>query len=51
MSRGLGDVYKRQIVFDDVLTKGITYGRFAQYLENLGATVVGGMFLAKTIEQ
>lgn len=42
---------KRVIVFDDVLTKGITYGRFAQYLENLGATVVGGMFLAKTIEQ
>lgn len=38
----------RVIVFDDILTKGHSYARFATALENLGAEVLGGYFLGKT---
>ena len=35
-------------VFDDVVTTGKSYARFANLLEENGANVVGGMFLGKT---
>lgn len=40
---------KRCIIFDDVLTTGRSYARFACLLENMGAEVLGGYFLGKTI--
>lgn len=40
---------KRVLVFDDILTKGFSYARFACQLEKFGAVVVGGFFLGKTI--
>ena len=40
---------KKVVVFDDVLTKGHTYARFACELEKVGAEVLGGYFLGKTI--
>ncbi|WP_297975346.1 phosphoribosyltransferase family protein [uncultured Bacteroides sp.] len=40
---------KRVVVFDDVLTQGHSYARFACALEQLGAEVLGGYFLGKTI--
>lgn len=40
---------KKCLVFDDVLTQGHSYARFACALEQLGAEVLGGYFLAKTI--
>lgn len=40
---------RKVILFDDVCTTGMSYARFAAALENVGATVVGGVFLAKTV--
>lgn len=40
---------KKIVVFDDVLTQGHTYARFACELEKVGAEVLGGYFLGKTI--
>ena len=40
---------KKVVVFDDVLTQGHTYARFACELEKAGAEVLGGYFLGKTI--
>lgn len=39
---------KSVIVFDDVITKGLSYATYASQLERLGANVLGGMFLART---
>ena len=39
---------KEVCVFDDVVTTGRSYARFANLLEENGANVVGGMFLGKT---
>jgi len=36
------------LVFDDVITKGLSYAKYANQLERLGACVIGGMFLART---
>lgn len=40
---------KKVLVFDDVITRGYSYSRFACALESLGASVIGGIFLAKTL--
>lgn len=40
---------KKVIVFDDVLTTGTSYARFACALENMGAKVLGGYFLGRTL--
>ena len=40
---------KKVLVFDDVITRGYSYARFACHLETLGASVLGGMFLARTL--
>lgn len=40
---------KKVLVFDDVITRGYSYARFACHLESFGASVIGGMFLAKTL--
>ena len=40
---------KKVVVFDDVLTQGHSYARFACELEKVGAEVLGGYFLGKTI--
>lgn len=40
---------KKILVFDDILTRGTSYARFACALERLGAVVLGGYFLGKTI--
>ena len=40
---------KKVLVFDDVLTQGHSYARFACALEKVGAQVLGGYFLGKTI--
>lgn|SRR5574344_782505 len=40
---------KKVIVFDDIITKGTSFNLFADSLQNLGADVLGGVFLAKTI--
>lgn len=40
---------RKVVVFDDILTLGRTYARFACAIEALGATVLGGLFLGKTI--
>ena len=39
---------KKVLVFDDVITKGISYAKYANQIESLGAYVIGGMFLART---
>lgn len=39
---------KSVIVFDDVITKGLSYATYATQLESLGAKVLGGVFLART---
>ena len=36
------------VIFDDVITKGLSYAIYANQLENLGANVLGGVFLART---
>ncbi|WP_289292821.1 phosphoribosyltransferase [Bacteroides sp. 41_26] len=40
---------KKVFVFDDIITKGFSYARFASMIESFGACVLGGIFLAKTI--
>ena len=40
---------KKVLVFDDILTKGYSYARFACTLESYGAEVLGGYFLGKTL--
>ncbi|MDO4171475.1 MAG: ribonucleotide-diphosphate reductase subunit alpha [Prevotellaceae bacterium] len=39
---------KSVVVFDDVITKGLSYAVYASQLESLGANVLGGVFLART---
>lgn len=39
---------KNVCVFDDVVTTGKSYAQFANMLEDIGANVVGGMFLSRT---
>lgn len=39
---------KRVLVFDDVITKGLSYAMYANQLESMGANVIGGVFLART---
>lgn len=39
---------KTIVAFDDVISRGISYGTYANQLESLGANVIGGIFLAKT---
>lgn len=39
---------KNVICFDDIITQGTNYARFATQLENMGANVLGGLFLART---
>jgi predicted amidophosphoribosyltransferase len=40
---------RRVLVFDDILTKGVSYARFACVIEDFGAEVVGGYFLGRTL--
>lgn len=40
---------RKVLLFDDVLTLGFSYARFALRLEKAGAEVWGGFFLSKTI--
>lgn len=40
---------RKVLLFDDILTLGNSYARFATAIEAIGATVVGGLFLGKTI--
>ncbi len=39
---------KSCLLFDDIITKGISYSTFANLLEQFGANVLGGFFLGKT---
>ena len=39
---------KDVIVFDDVITRGISFGIYANQLESFGANVIEGIFLART---
>lgn len=39
---------KSVVVFDDVITKGLSYATYAHQLETFGAHVLGGVFLART---
>ena len=39
---------KNIVTFDDVITRGITWATYSDQLENLGAHVLSGIFLAKT---
>ena len=39
---------KMVVVFDDVITQGLSYAIYANRLESLGANVLGGVFLART---
>ena len=39
---------KKVLVFDDVITKGLSYANYANQIESLGANVLGGVFLART---
>ena len=40
---------KRVVLFDDVITRGFSYARFACELEYFGAEVLGGYFLGRTL--
>lgn len=42
---------KKVLVFDDILTQGFSYARFACALESYGAEVLGGYFLGRTLLQ
>ena len=42
---------KKVLVFDDILTQGTSYARFSCVLENMGAEVLGGYFLGRTLMQ
>lgn len=39
---------KKVVVFDDVITKGLSYANYANQIEELGGNVLGGVFLART---
>lgn len=39
---------KAVIVFDDVITRGISFCMYANQLESFGANVIEGIFLART---
>lgn len=39
---------KKIVIFDDVITRGVSYGNYANRLEQFGAEILGGIFLAKT---
>ena len=39
---------KRVLVYDDVITRGMSYALYACQLESFGANVLGGIFLART---
>lgn len=39
---------KSVVVFDDVISKGLSYATYAHQLESIGANVLGGLFLART---
>lgn len=39
---------KKVLLFDDIVTKGISYATIANQLEQFGAEVLGGFFLGKT---
>ncbi len=39
---------KTVLVFDDVITKGLSYAIYANRLESMGTVVLGGIFLART---
>lgn len=40
---------KKVVLFDDIITRGFSYARFACEIENFGAEVLGGYFLGKTL--
>lgn len=40
---------KKVLVFDDIITQGFSYAHFANVVESFGACILGGVFLAKTI--
>lgn len=40
---------KKVLIFDDIVTNGFSYARFACMLESFGAEVIGGYFLGKTL--
>lgn len=40
---------KKVLLFDDVITRGFSYARFACEIENFGAEVLGGYFLGRTL--
>ena len=42
---------RKVIIFDDVITKGKSFSNMVEYLEEMGAKVVGGIFLAATAFQ
>ena len=42
---------RKVVIFDDVITKGMSFATMVDYLEELGAKVVGGIFLAATAFQ
>ena len=39
---------KQVLCFDDIITRGHSYANYANQLESIGASVIGGMFLART---
>lgn len=39
---------RKVVLFDDVITRGISYATYAGRLESIGAEVLGGIFLART---
>ena len=39
---------RKVIIFDDIITKGASLNTFVDYLETLGAEVIGAVFLAKS---
>ena len=39
---------KKVLIFDDILTRGFSYARFANQIEKFGADVLGGLFIGKT---
>lgn len=41
---------KKVLLFDDIITLGYSYARFACELEHMGANVLGGIFLGRTLD-
>lgn len=42
---------RKVVIFDDVITRGTSFATMVSYLEDMGAIVVGGIFLARTLTQ